>query len=330
MSQAILPACRIAVFLCSVAIAPGVIANANGTENYPVRPIRLVVPFPPGGGADILARILGEKLTERTGQQVVIDNRGGAGGTIGSAIAAKAVPDGYTLLMASSNHPINAALYPQLPYHTVDSFSMVALVASAPLVLVVNPTVAAQSVGELIAVAKSRPGQLNFGSAGNASTPHLAGELFSALANVKIVHVPYKGSAQALTDLLGGQLALTFNNVLSVMPHVKTGKLRALAVTTARRSPVLPELPTVAEAGVPAYEVIQWWGVMGPARMSEVIVSKLHAELTAIISASQMKERFAGQGVEPVSAAPREFSALLARELEKWTRIIKSAGIRID
>ena len=318
--------------VCLISVVPFVLTALPGiaADAYPSRPVRMIVPFPPGGGADILARTLGERMTETWGQQVIIDNRGGAGGTIGSGIAARAVPDGYTLLMASSNHPINAGLFPKLSYDVVESFSTVSLVASAPLILVVNPGVPAQSVSQLVELARARPGTLTFGSAGNASTPHLAGELFNFIAKVNTVHVPYKGSAQALTDLLGGQLSMSFNNVLSVVQHVKSGKLRALAVTSSKRAPLLPELPTVAEAGVPGYDVIQWWGVLAPAKTPGDVVNKLHGDIAKIIATPQTREKFASQGVDPANETPARFRSFMIDEVRKWGQVIKAANVRID
>ena len=323
--------CVKAGFVALAAMITGMqIAPVEAAEAYPGRPVRMIVPFPPGGGADILARIMGEKLTDLWGQQVIIDNRGGAGGTIGTGVAARGLPDGYTLLMASSNHPINAGLFPKLPYDVVESFTSVSLVASAPLILVVNPGVPAQSVSQLVELARSRPGTLTFGSAGNASTPHLAGELFNTLAQVSTVHVPYKGSAQALTDLLGGQLSVSFNNILSVVQHVKSGKLRALAVTSTKRSPLLSDLPTVSEAGVPKYEVIQWWGILGPAKVPGNVVAKLRSDVTRIIGQAHTRERFASQGVDPASETPEQFRAFMIDEVRKWGQVIKAANVRID
>ncbi|MBI3939001.1 MAG: tripartite tricarboxylate transporter substrate binding protein [Betaproteobacteria bacterium] len=299
-------------------------------QAYPQRPVRLIVPFPPGGGADILARIVGEKLAEKWRQQVVIDNRGGAGGTIGTEIAARAQPDGYTLLMASSNHPINIHLYRKLPYDPITDFAPVMLVGSAPLLLVVHPSVPARSVKELIALAKAKPGALNFGSPGSGSTPHLAAELFNSTAGIKLVHVPYKGSAQAMTDLISGQLSFTFNNMLSVLPHVKSGKLRGLGVTSKVRSRVAPDIPTISESGLPDYEVTQWWGMLAPAKVTSAIVAALNRELVAILMMNEVREKLAGMGVEPNAGTPAEFGDYLRSELVKWGRVVKDSGARVE
>lgn len=318
------------VVACLVALGLGMFPEPSPAQAYPQRPVRLIVPFPPGGGADLVARIVGDKLTEKWRQQVVIDNRGGAGGTIGTEIAARAQPDGYTLLMASSNHPINVHLYRKLPYDPVADFAPVMLAGSAPLMLVVHPSVHARSVKELIALAKSKPGALNFGSPGSGSTPHLAAELFNSTAGIKLVHVPYKGSAQAMTDLIGGQLSFTFNNMLSVLPHVKSGKLRGLGVTGKVRSPVAPNVPTISESGLPGYEVTQWWGVLAPARVPGAIVATLNRELVAMMMMNEVREKLAGMGVESNTGTSREFGDYLRSELAKWGRVVKDSGARVE
>lgn len=315
---------------CLVALGLGLFPEASPAQAYPQRPVRLIVPFPPGGGADILARIVGEKLTEKWRQQVVIDNRGGAGGTIGTEIAARAQPDGYTLFMASSNHPINVHLYRKLPYDPITDFAPVMLAGSAPLMLVVHPSVPARSVKELIALAKSKPGALNFGSPGGGSTPHLAAELFNSSAGIRLTHVPYKGSAQAMTELIGGQLSLTFNNMLSVLPHVNSGKLRGLGVTSKARSRVAPKIPTISESGLPGYEVTQWWGVLAPAKVPGAIVAALNRELVAIMTMNEVREKLAGMGVEPNIGTPGEFGDYLRSELAKWGRVVKGSGARVE
>lgn len=297
---------------------------------YPSRPVRMVVPFPPGGGADIVARLIGERLTEHWRQQVIIDNRGGAGGTIGTALVSRAAPDGYTLMMASSNHPINAALYPKLSYDPLKSFEPIALVGHAPLVLAVNPAVGVSDVKALIALAQAQPGKLTYGSAGNASTPHLAGELLESMANVDMLHVPYKGSAQALTDLLGGQLNMAFNNILSVASHVRSGKLRALATTGSSRAQLLATVPTMQEAGVAGYEVIQWWGVIAPAATSAANVAKLASDLEQLLRQEIVRDRLRGQGVEATFMDPTSFRKMIDAEVSKWSAVVKAANIRLE
>jgi tripartite-type tricarboxylate transporter receptor subunit TctC len=323
--------------LASLALLAIVLAGApdgvvaQSVEGYPGKPIRMVVPFPPGGPADILSRAIGQKLTESWNQQVVIDNRAGAGGNVGSEIVAKAAPDGYTLLMGFvGTHAISASLYSNMPYDNVKDFAPVSLVGTATIILVVHPSVPARSVKELIALAKPRPGQLTFGSPGNGTPQHLAGELFNTMAVVKMVHVPYKGAVQALTDLLGGRLSLIFSSAPPALPHVKTGKLRALAVTSAKRSSVVPDLPTIAESGLPGYEVINWYGILTPAGTQHEIVARLNAEIVKILNLSDLKERLSPQGLELFSSTPAQFAAYIKNETEKWAKVVKYSGARLD
>lgn len=300
-------------------------------QAYPAKPVRVVVPFPPGGPADILARAIGQHLTERWSQQVVIDNRAGAGGTIGTDIAAKAAPDGYTLLMGFvGTHAINPSLYGKLPYDNVKSFEPVGLVATATIILVLHPSVPAKSVGEMISLAKSKPGELTFGSPGNGTPQHLAGELFNTMAGVKMGHIPFKGAVPAINDLLGGRISLIFSSAPPALPHVKTGKLRALAVTSAKRSPIAPDLPTISESGLPGYEVINWYGVLAPAGTQQAIVAKLNAEIVKILNISDVKERLSVVGIETLSSTPAQFSAFIKDETAKWAKVVKFSGARVD
>lgn len=304
---------------------------ASSAANYPQRPIRIVVPYPPGGTTDILARVVGVKFTETWRQQVVVDNRPGAGGNIGTEIVAKASPDGYTLVMSAvSTLAIGASLYRKLPYDVLKDLGPVALVGSVPNVLIVHPSLPAKSVKELIALAKTRPGQINFASAGTGTTVHFAGELFKSMAGVNIVHVPYKGAAPAMIDLLGGQVQMMFDFMSSALPQIKAGKVRALAVTPGKRSLVLPELPTVAEAGVPGYEVLGYFGVLAPGATPRSIVTKLNAEINRLSGLPDVKERFAQEGVEPSHNSAEEFRSYLNAEVVKWAKVVKESGVRVE
>ncbi len=306
-------------------------ASVAFAQGYPSKPVRMVVPFPPGGTTDILARAVGQKLSEAWGQQVVIDNRPGAGGNIGTDIVAKAPADGYTLLMGTvGTHAINASLYAKLPFDPIKDFAPVALVASVPNVLVVNATIPATSVKELIALAKSKPGQLNFASSGNGTSIHLSGELFKSMTGTSILHIPYKGSSPALTDLIGGQTNMMFDNLPSSMGHIKSGKLRALAVTSAKRSPALPDVPTIAEAGVAGYEASSWFGVLAPAGTPKEIVAKINADIVKALGVPEIKERLSSQGAEPVGNTPEQFAAYIGTELVKWAKVVKDSGAKIE
>jgi tripartite-type tricarboxylate transporter receptor subunit TctC len=302
-------------------------APAMGQDAYPTRPITLIVPFPAGGTTDILARIVGQGLEKELGQAVVIDNRGGAGGNIGGAAAAKAPPDGYTLFMGTvGTHAINASLYKNMPFDPIKDFQPLSRVAMVPNVLVANPSQPFKTVKEMIAYAKANPGKLNFGSSGSGSSIHLSGELFKAMAGIDMVHVPYKGSAPAVTDLLGGQIGIMFDNLPSAIQHVRAGKLRAIAVTTAKRSPQLPDVPTIAEAGVPGYEATSWFGMFATAGTPEPIVSKLHGALLRVLKNADVQKQIAEQGGEPHSESPREFAGFIRQESAKWGKVVKDSG----
>jgi tripartite-type tricarboxylate transporter receptor subunit TctC len=299
--------------------------------DWPSRPIRMIVPFPPGGPTDIVARPLAQKLAETLGQQVVIDNKGGAGGTIGADFVAKSPPDGYTVLMGTvGTQAINATLYPALAYDPVRDFVPVTLIAAAPVALVVHPSVAAKSIAELLALAKQKPGELTFGSAGSGTPGHLSGEIFKSMTGAPIVHVPYKGSAPAVQDLLGGQIKLMFDPVQSVLPHIKSGKIRAIAVSSARRSAVLPEVPTIAEGGVAGYETTAWWGVVAPAKTPRQIANRLHAAIGKALANADVKGRLADIGIETVGSGPDDFAAFQRAEIAKWGRAVKMSGAKVD
>ncbi|MEO8675947.1 MAG: tripartite tricarboxylate transporter substrate binding protein [Casimicrobiaceae bacterium] len=306
-------------------------AIVASAQTYPAKPIRLVVPFPPGGATDILARDVAQKLTEAWGQQVIVDNRPGAGGNIGSELVAKAAPDGYTLEMGTvGTHAINASLYAKMPYDHVKDFAPVILVAGVPNVLVVNPALPANSVAELIAYAKANPGKLNFASSGNGTSIHLSGELFKFMAGVQMTHVPYKGSAPALQDLLGGQVQLMFDNLPPSLPQIKAGKLRALAVTSLTRAPALPDVPTMAEAGLPGFEASSWFGVLAPAGTPPAIVTKLNAEIAKWLATPEAKERLSKQGANAAGGTPEDFAKHIAAETAKWAKVVKDSGAKID
>ena len=302
----------------------------TSAQTYPGRPVRMIVPYPPGGPTDVLARIVAVKLSEALGQAFSIDNKAGASGMIGSAEVAKAAPDGYTLLGNASIHVINPSLYPKAAFDAIHDFTPVSQLAGVPLILVVNHDLPVKNVRELIAYAKANPGKLNFASSGNAAAPHLAGESFKIAAGVQMQHVPYKGSAPALTDLIGGQVQLMFDSMPSALPHIKVGKLRALAVTTARRSAAVPDLPTVAEAGVPGYDISTWYGLWAPKGTPRDIVERLAGETAKILKQPDVRERYAALGAEPVGSTPDEFAAYCRSELTKWAEIVKESGAKAD
>ena len=300
-------------------------------QEYPARPVRLVVPFAPGGGTDIVGRLIAQRLTESWGQTVVVDNRAGAGGVIGADLVAKAQPDGYTLLMGTPGPlTINPNLMKSMPYQTLRDFTPISLATISPFILVVHPALPARTAKELVALAKARPGALNYGSAGNGSVGHLAGEQLAALAGIRFVHVPYKGSSLAVTDLLAGQLQFMLENLPTVLPHVKAGKLRALAVGTRQRSGLVPEYPPLAEAGVPGYEASTAFGVLGPARMPAATMTRLNRDIVRVLAGPDVKERLSAQGVEAVGSTPEQYSTHLREELARYASIVKSAGIRAE
>ena len=291
----------------------------------------MIVPYPPGGSADILARAIGAKVGEGLGQPVVIDNRPGAGTIIGTEATAKSAPDGYTFMLGTvSSHAINPALNPKLPFDPVKDFTPLSLVASIPFAMIVHPSVPAKSVQEFVALAKSKPGQLNYSSAGNGTSNHLAGELLKSMAGIDLVHVPYKGSAPALNDLIAGHVSLMFDLVLTAAPHIKSGAARGLAVTGAQRSAVLPDLPTVAESGLPGYEVSAWFGIFAPAGVPQPVAKRLNAEFVKVMREPDLKQRLASLGADPLTSTPEEFSNYLRSEIEKWAKVVKASGMKVD
>jgi tripartite-type tricarboxylate transporter receptor subunit TctC len=305
------------------------LAQSAFSQPYPSRAIRLVVPSSPGGGTDISARILAQKLTQQLGQQVVVDNRAGAGTIIGNEIVAKSPPDGYTLLMGVSTLAINPAMYAKLPYDAIHDLAPISQAVSVPNVLTVHPSVPARTIKELIALARARPGSLTYGSAGMGTNPHLSGELLRSLAAIDIVHVPFKGSGQSVISQLAGEIALNFPAVPTAFPYIKAVRLRALGVTTSERALALPDVPTIAEAGVPDYEATQWFGVLAPAGTPRPIIDRLHQETVRALRASDVTERLIAEGMVVVASTPEEFAAYLKSETIKWSRVIKEAGIKM-
>jgi tripartite-type tricarboxylate transporter receptor subunit TctC len=298
-------------------------------DNYPSRPIRLVSPFPPGGFNDILSRLIGQKLTESWGQQVVVDNRPGANMIIGTGVVAKAPPDGYTLVMAAIPHAINPGLY-KLPYDPVKDFTPIVMICSVPNLLVVHPSVPVNSVKELLAYAKANPGKISFASVGSGSSSHMAGELLKITAGIDMVHVPYKGAAPALTDLVAGRVGLYVGATVSVLPHVRSGRLRALGVTSTKRIGSLSDLPTVIEGGLPGFEVSSWYGLLGPAGVPRGIVQKLNGEVKRIVEMPDVRERLLKDGADPAGSSPEEFGAMIRSDVQRWMRVVKATGAKVD
>lgn len=315
---------------CVTAGAQAQTAQPGAAPGYPTKPVRVVVGFPAGSGADITARLIASKLGEPLGQQLIVDNRPGAGSNIAAELAAKAPPDGYTLFLGTVANTINATLYSKLAFDFQRDFAPIVLATAAPNVLVVHPSVPAKSVSDLIALAKTRPGQLNFASSGTGTAPHLSGELFKTMGGVDIVHVPYKGSPQAVSDVISGEVALMFSPASTVLPHVKSGRLRALAVTTVSRLPSLPELPTVAESGLKGYETITWFGFVAPARTQQAVLTRLNAEIVKVLALPEVRQQFAAQGIEVLGGTPAQFAAYIQQEIAKWARVIKLSGARVD
>jgi len=314
------------IALCVLLLTPGAVI----AQSYPVKPVRIVVGFAAGGPTDIAARLAAQKLTEKLGQQFIVDVRPGAGGAIATEIVAKAPADGYTLLVPAFAHAVNPALHKKLPFDTGKDFAPIALFASAANILAVHPSVPAKSVGELIAIAKAKPGQLTYGSAGNGTASHLAGELFDMMAGVKLTHVPYKGSAPASTDLLGGQISAAFPGVAIALPHTRAGRLRSLAITSLKRSRAMPEVPTMSEAGLRGFEVISWYGLLAPAGTPQNIVQRLNAAVDRSVHEPDALERLASFGAEPVNMTPDAFGTFIRNELEKWAKVVKVAGLKVD
>lgn len=316
------------VLVCAAMVLPAAPADA---QRYPDRPIRMIVGFAPGGGVDIAARVVGQKLSEALGQPVIIENRAGAGGTIGNGVAAKAPPDGYTLLMtASGPHAIAPGLYPSLPYDVIRDFAPISLVNTNQYVLAVHPSVPAKSVGELLAWLRSQPEPQSYASAGNGTPAHLAAEMFAAMAKVRLLHVPYRGAAPALTGLIGGDVKLLFSDMSVALPHLGEGKLRPLAITSLSRSPLGPDLPTMHESGLADYEALVWQGLLAPAGTPPEIIARLNTEVVRILNAADVKERFAALGASVAPGTPQEFATIIRRDVDKWAKVIRDTGIKPD
>ena len=299
-------------------------------QQWPAKPVRLLIPYPPGGSNEILARPIAQKLTELWGRAVVLDFRPGAGGSIATEATAKAAPDGYTIIMVSAAHAINQSLYAKLPYDALRDFAPVTIAASLPLIVVTPPSVPANSIKELIALGKAKPNSINFASAGSGNTSHLAGELFKSVAGIDMVHVPYKGSGPALIALLSDEVQLMFDSLSSSLPHVKAGKLKALAVSTAQRSHTLPQVPTVAESGLPEFVVDGWYGVLAPANTPPAIVNKMSADIARVMQIADARERIMASGYGIVGSTPEQFGTHLRKEVERWAKVVKDSGARVD
>ncbi|MDB5807920.1 MAG: tctC [Betaproteobacteria bacterium] len=310
------------VFACLA--SPAAIA-----QDYPSKTIRIIVPFTPGGATDVVARIIAQKLSEQFARQVVVDNRGGAGGIVGVEVVAKAAPDGYTLVMGTSGtHAINASLYPKLSYDPVKDFAPVTRTALLPSMIVVHPSIPARSVRELIALAKKNPGQLTYASSGSAQ--YLTGALFNTMAQIEMVHVPYKGGSQSMPAQLSGEVSLSFTTVVSALPHVASGRLRGLAVTSARRTPSAPQFPTVAESGLPGYEAVSWYGVLAPAGTPREVVTRLNGEIVRALKLPDVQQLMLVQGAEPISESPEQFAALIKADVAKWGDVVRKSGAKAD
>jgi len=305
------------------------LTTAAAAQDYPTKPLRLIIPFPPGGSNDVVGRMIATQLGERLGKQVVVDNRGGAGGVLGTEVAANSAPDGYTLLVISLAHTVNPGLY-KLKYDPIKSFVPVAMLGSGANVLSVHPSVPVNSVQELLALAKQKPGELNYASAGAGSFQHLGSELFKLMAGVNFVHVPFKGGGPAMIDVVGGHSQVLFSSLIQTMPHIRSGKLKALGTGGVKRAAVLPDVPTIAEAGVPGYEMANWWGIVAPAGTPQAIVDKLSKELASVLSSPQTQKQFDAEGAEVVQKSPTEFGAFIEAELVKWQRVVKEANIKAE
>ncbi len=307
-----------------------VLTGAAAAQDYPTKPVRLIIPFPPGGSNDVVGRLIATQLSEKLGKQVVVENRGaGAGGVVGTEAVANAPNDGYTLGIISLAHAVNPWLY-KLPYDPIKSFTPVAILASGPNVLVVNPTLPVNSVQELLTAAKAKPGSLQYASAGIGSFQHLGGELFKLTAKVNLLHVPFKGGGPAMIDVIGGHTKIMFSSLVQTTPHIKSGKLRALGTGGLKRNPVLPDVPTIAEAGVPDYEAVNWWGVVAPAGTSPAIVEKLHRDIAAVQNSEAVQKHFASEGAQIVQMSTPEFSNFIEKEMKKWERVVKEGNIKAE
>ncbi|MET0658360.1 MAG: tripartite tricarboxylate transporter substrate binding protein [Steroidobacteraceae bacterium] len=319
---------------CAVAVVAGAVSVIGGAAaqeaSYPTKPVRFVVPYAAGGNADVVSRILAARISPSLGQQIIVDNRAGAGGNIGAEFAARAPADGYTIVLGTNTHAINMSLYAKPGYDLVKGFAPVSLVSSAPLVLMVHPSVPAKNVRELIALAKASPGKLNYGTGGSGSSAHIATELLKTQSGIDLVHVPYKGVAQATTDLIAGQVHVMFNATSTALDHMRSKRVRGIAISSAKRSPLAPDLPTVAESGVPGYEALIWQGVLAPAATPKTIVDRLHGEIVKALASPELQKQFNAAGVIPISSTPGEFHAYLKSEAAKWAGVVKASGAKVD
>ena len=315
-----------ALLACGAAFPFAAFAQAGA---YPNRPVRLVVGVPPGGATDLVARIVAEQLSRQTGQQFVVDNRGGAGGNIGAEIVAKSAPDGYTLFLAPiGTMAINPFVYAKIPFDSVKDFAPVSQLTSIPIVMAVNPSVPAKDVREFIAYAKANPGKVNFGSGGNGTQSHISGVMLNSLAGIDMTHIPYKGNGPAMIDLLAGRVVVMFDQISSALPHIRSGKLNALGVTTAKRSAVAPDIPTLAETGLPTFEATTWHGLLAPAGTPRDVIAKLNAETVKALNSPELIEKFKANGIDPVSSTPEQFGALIKSEMQRWGEVVKAAGVK--
>jgi len=329
-ARTILSAIFLVPLAAVVALAPVPARAQSGADAYPGRPIRFILPFPPGGGTDILGRLIAERLTANLGQPVVTENRGGAGGNVGAEAAARSAPDGYTIVLVAPSLAISPSLYSKLNYDPVRDFAPVSLVATVPNVIITHPSVPANTLAEFTRLAKTKPGGMNFGSGGSGTSNHLAGELFNIVAGVKLVHVPYKGVNMAMQDVLSGQIHFVVIGIPAAAPHIKAGKLRALALVAPQRSAALPEVPTVAEAGLRDFEVTTWYGILAPTGTPRPIITRLNAEIVRIMHAPELRDRLAAMGTDPVTSTPEEFADLIKREIAKWGKVVREAGLKAD
>ena len=319
------------VLLAATVLGSALAVVTASAQTYPSRTVKIIVPQTPGGASDVLARIIGKSLSERWNQPVVVENRAGAGGVIGTEVVAKSPPDGYTLLLAyDGTHAVNASLYKSLPFDTAKDFTTVATLAKLPFVLAVNAQSGAKNVNEFIARAKANPGRVTYGSAGNGSVNHLLGAMFGKAAGVELVHVPYKGAAPAITDLLAGNVDAVFTSAPSVVGHVQGGKVRALAVTSAKRINALPDVPTIAESGFPGFDVTPWFGLLAPAGTTPHVVGKINDDVNALLKTKEVMDAFAAQGAEPFATTPPAFEALLRGDIDKWAVVVKETGAKVD
>jgi tripartite-type tricarboxylate transporter receptor subunit TctC len=317
------------VLLAAVGVLAALTIPAAAQSDYPNRPVRLIIPFPPGGSNDVVGRMIGTQLSEKLGKQVIIDNRAGAGGVIGTEIASKAPADGYTLLVISLAHAVNPWLY-KLPYDPIKAFAPIGVMGTGPNVVVVHPSMPVNSIRELVALAKQKPGDIQYASAGVGSFQHLGAELFKLEAGVDLLHVPFKGGGPAMIDVVGGHTKVMFSSLVQTTPHIKTGKLRALGVGSKQRSKVLPDVPSVSEAGVPTYEAVNWWGIVAPAGTPQPIIDKLHAALTAAQDSPEVEKQFASEGATVIKKTPTEFGAFMVSEMNKWEQVVKKGGIKAE